>query len=85
MTMARPVVATDVGDLGQVVIDGETGFLVPPGDLEALSDALERVIADPGLAESLGAAARRRLLEGSSWEAVAERVEGILETLGDRR
>jgi glycosyltransferase involved in cell wall biosynthesis len=85
MTMARPVVATDVGDLGQVVIDGETGFLVPPGDLEALSDALERVIADPELAESLGAGARRRVLEGSSWEKVAERVEGILETVVDHR
>jgi glycosyltransferase involved in cell wall biosynthesis len=78
MTMARPVVASDVGDIPSVVIDAETGFLVEPGNVEELAGALERVLGDPVLAASLGASARRRIIEGSSWEKVAERVEAQL-------
>jgi len=81
MTMSRAVVASDVGDLGSVVVDDETGFLVEPGDARGLAEALERVICDPALAAKLGANARDRLLAGSSWEKVAERVECHLEPL----
>lgn len=79
MTMARAVVASDVGDLPAAVADGQTGRLVAPGDPAALAAALEEVVADPALAAAWGAAARRRVLAGSSWEAVAERVEAELE------
>jgi glycosyltransferase involved in cell wall biosynthesis len=78
MTMKRAVVASDVGDLGASVSEDQTGFLVPPGDPDALARALERVISDPGLAERLGAEGRRRVLSNSSWETVAERLEAIL-------
>jgi glycosyltransferase involved in cell wall biosynthesis len=78
MTMGRAVVASEVGDLTSVVIDGETGLTVAPGDPDALSDALERVLGDRELAERLGSRARQRLLEHSSWEVVAERVEEAL-------
>jgi glycosyltransferase involved in cell wall biosynthesis len=85
MTMGRAVVASGVGDLGSVVIDGETGRIVPPGDPRALAAALEEVVADREGAERLGAEGRRRMLEGSGWEAVAERVEAaLLEVLQDR-
>ncbi len=84
MTMGRAVVASDVGDLGSAVIDGVTGRLVPPGDRSALARALEEVVADAGLADRMGAAGRRRALEGSSWEVVAERLEGELGWLRDR-
>ncbi|WP_345775096.1 glycosyltransferase [Dietzia cinnamea] len=52
---ARPVVSTDVGDLAEAVHDGESGLLVPPGDVAALARALERLLVDPALAERLGA------------------------------
>jgi glycosyltransferase involved in cell wall biosynthesis len=78
MTMGRAVVASDVGDLGSVVLDGETGLTVVPGDSRALADALERILFDRELADRLGRQARARLLEGSSWERVAERVECAL-------
>jgi glycosyltransferase involved in cell wall biosynthesis len=78
MTMARPVVASDIGDFSSVVIDRETGLLVPPGDPKALCEALDRVLKDAELARSLGAAGRERMLSGSSWESVAEKVEAAL-------
>lgn len=78
MTMARALVSSDVGDLTTAVIDGETGLTVAPGDPHALALALQRLLADADLAERLGREGRRRLLEGSSWELVAERVEHAL-------
>lgn len=81
MTMARAVVTSDVGDLPASVADGETGLVVPAGDPRALASALERVVSDRALAERLGAEGRERVLDGSSWERVAERVEAELEKL----
>ena len=86
MTMARPVVTTDVGDLGSAVTHEESGLVVPPGDLPALVDALERVVADPELAARMGLAAHARGTLTSSWEEVAARLEApILEAIGRRR
>jgi len=56
----KPVVASDIGGLRDIVVDGETGLLVPPGDRPALAAAMQRLIGDPGLRERLGAAARER-------------------------
>ena len=81
MTMARAVVATDVGDLGEAVVDGMTGRLVPPGDVEALAAALESVVSDPALAARLGAEGHRRVLAEFGWDRVAERVEVALQSL----
>lgn len=78
MTMGRAVVSSDVGDLGCAVRDGVTGLLVAAGDAPALADALERLLDDAELAERLGAAGRREVLDGSSWATVAERVEAAL-------
>ena len=58
MAAMRPVVVTQVGGIPEVVQDGMTGFLVPPGDAEALAAQLLRVLANPGLAAQLGAAGR---------------------------
>jgi glycosyltransferase involved in cell wall biosynthesis len=56
----RPVVATAVGGVPEVVADGETGDLVAPGDPPALAAAILRLIRDPGLRAAMGAAARAR-------------------------
>lgn len=74
-TMGRPVVTSDVGDLASAVHEGVTGRVVPPGDARQLAAALEEILADAELAARMGAAARRSVLEGSSWELVAGRVE----------
>lgn len=56
----KPIVASDIGGLRDIVADGETGFLVPPEDREALIGAMRRLIDDEELRGRLGAAARER-------------------------
>jgi glycosyltransferase involved in cell wall biosynthesis len=60
MAAELPVVASGVGGLAELVVDGETGILVPPGDSSALAAALGRLVEDRELRRSLGAAGRAR-------------------------
>src|SRR5205807_9503285 len=64
MAAELPVVATAVGGLPELVVEGETGFLVPPGDARALGAALGRLLADAELCRRLGEAGRRRVEAG---------------------
>jgi len=73
MAHGRPVVASAVGGLLDLVVDEETGLLVPPGDVGALREALRRLLADEELRARLGANARRRAEETLSWERVTDR------------
>lgn len=57
------VIASDTGGLAEIVVEGETGFLVPPGDVDTLAARLELVLADRDLACSLGARGRQRAEE----------------------
>jgi glycosyltransferase involved in cell wall biosynthesis len=59
---AVPVVATDVGGVRSVVLDGETGLLGAPDDLESLASALRRLLDEPGLRERMGSAGRRHVM-----------------------
>ena len=68
---SRPVIATDVGDVPDVVIDGQTGLIVPPRDGNALANAMERLLVDPYLYDSLAAGAVRFANEKLSWNHVA--------------
>jgi glycosyltransferase involved in cell wall biosynthesis len=61
MAVGRAVVASSVGGLGQAVSHGESGLIVPPEDVPALAQALERVIGDVALRERLGAGGRARV------------------------
>jgi glycosyltransferase involved in cell wall biosynthesis len=85
MTMRRAIVATEVGDLPDVVADGVSGLVVPPGDPRALADALERAVDDAALAERLGANGYAQMLDGSGWPAVAEQVQAGLRSLVEER
>ncbi len=72
MAHGRPVVATRVGGLLDLVVDGETGIVVPPRDPAALRSALERLLADPDLRRKLGSAGRERARTHFSWERVTD-------------
>jgi len=70
MAHGKPVVASAVGGLLDLVVDGENGLLVPPRDTRALRAALERLLHDPELRSRLGAAGRERARERFSWDIV---------------
>jgi glycosyltransferase involved in cell wall biosynthesis len=74
MAQARPVVATAVGGTPELVVDGETGVLVPAGDADALAEALDRLLRDPERARRLGEAGRRRVAAEFDADTLAERV-----------
>ena len=72
MAHGKPVVASAVGGLVDLVVDGETGLLVPPGDVPALRAALERLLGDRGLRARLGENGRKRAIERFSWKSATE-------------
>ena len=84
MLAARPVVATDVGSVREAVVDGETGYVVPPDDEPALRDALSRLVGDPELRRRMGDAGRARALRLFTAEAMARAFEQVYERLGAR-
>jgi glycosyltransferase involved in cell wall biosynthesis len=72
--MARgiPVVASRVASLPEIVVDGVTGLLVPPGEAPALREAVRGLLADPIRRATMGQAARRRAAEHFTWSAAAD-------------
>jgi glycosyltransferase involved in cell wall biosynthesis len=74
MARRRPVVATPVGGTPEVVVDGETGLLVPPRDPDALAGALRRLLADAELRQRMGEAGYERVRERFSADAMTRRV-----------
>jgi glycosyltransferase involved in cell wall biosynthesis len=74
MAMGKPIVASRVGQIGEVLVDGESALLVGPDDPDALSAAIVRLIDDAGLRENLGRAARQAAETRHTWRQNAERV-----------
>ena len=72
MAYGRPVVASAVGGLLDLVVHEETGLLVPPRDVAALRAALERLLGDADLRHRLGAAARERIRKHFAWKPVTD-------------
>jgi glycosyltransferase involved in cell wall biosynthesis len=72
MALGRPVIAADVGGNAELVAHGETGFLVPPGDLPALTEAILELARDPGGAAAMGAAGRARQRERFTGEQMVD-------------
>jgi glycosyltransferase involved in cell wall biosynthesis len=70
MAHGKPVVASAVGGIPELVEDGVTGLLVEPGDVAGLRAAIERLLADPALRRRLGRGARARVAERCSWDRV---------------
>lgn len=84
-TFGRPVVATDVGDLSEAIVDGHGGLLVPPNDASALARGIERLMIDPLEAGRMGGHAKERLQSGSTWNVVANKVLAVYEDLMAQR
>lgn len=75
---ARPVVATDVGGVRSVVRDGVSGILVRPGDPESLAAAIDRLLRNPALRRSMGAAGRTAT-EGFTLDRLVEDIRALYE------
>ena len=84
MAAGKPVVATAPGGPSETVVDGETGYLVPPSDASAIARALEELLADPQKRMSMGEAGRRRACEVFALPRYVAEFEQLYETiLGD--
>lgn len=81
MAAGRPLVATDVGGLPELVRPGVNGVLVPEKDSRALADAIIELARDPDLRERLGAEGRSEIREKRSWEAVGRRYVELYEAV----
>ena len=78
MAAGLPVIGSRVAGIDEVVVDDETGLLVPPDDAEALANALETVIEDRDKTFALGQAARKRVAERYSWDLAADAYLSLL-------
>ncbi len=77
MALRRPVVVSAVGDLPRVITDGVSGFLVPPADVTALTETLERLIPDAALRGAVGARGRAVVAERFSADSMIRALENI--------
>jgi mannosyltransferase len=83
MAAGTAVVAARAGAAETVIADGDTGLLVPPGDVDALAAALDRLLRDPAAAAAMGDRARRRVCTAFSLEAEAGAIAAVYrEALG---
>lgn len=81
MAAGTPVVATAVGGIPEVVEDGRSGLLVPPGDPPALAGAIERILRDGDLRARIAAGGAARVREFCPIEQIAERHEALYDSL----
>ena len=81
MACGTAVVGSRVGGIPEVVADGRTGLLTPPGDPGALAVALNLLLSDPGRAAALGRAGRERALAEFSWARIAAQTAELYATL----
>jgi glycosyltransferase involved in cell wall biosynthesis len=81
LAAGRPVVATRVGGVPDVVRDGEDGFLVDPGAVDDLAVRLAKLAADPSLRERMGAAGRERVLKRYAVDRLVDDVDRLYRSL----
>jgi starch synthase len=77
MACGTAVVGSRTGGIPEVVADGETGLLVPPGDAEALAAALNVLLRDPDRAQAMGQAGRKRAIAEFGWPAIAAQTAAL--------
>ncbi|MGP1384838.1 MAG: glycosyltransferase family 4 protein [Thainema sp.] len=77
MAAGLPVVASHIGQISELIDDGVTGLLCPPGNEAALATALEQLWQSPPLRRDLGQAARQQILTHHTWDTIAQRILAI--------
>jgi PEP-CTERM/exosortase A-associated glycosyltransferase len=82
MAQMKPVLASDVGGHQELIRDGETGYLFPADDTEALAASLEKIIADPSGRAKIAAAGRKHVEAERTWDKLVERYRNIYEGIG---
>lgn len=85
MAQGTPVVATRVGGMPSIVEDGRNGRLVPPGDVGALTSALEELLSDPGRAKAWGKYGQERTVPRHSWERTSRGLMDVYRTVWEER
>src|SRR5207302_846103 len=80
MAMAKPVIASRLGQIAEVIRDGENGLLIEPGDAVALARAIERLTGDQSLRERLGVRARQTVVAQYTWHHNAARIFDTVST-----
>jgi len=78
MACALPVVATDVGAVREMLVSGEEGFIVPPGDVDALSAVLIELAGDGGMRRRVGIRARERVMRDFTMETMVQRYAALI-------
>jgi starch synthase len=81
MACGTAVVSTRVGGIPEIVLEEETGLLVPPSDAQAMAAAVNRLLTDPAMADYLGQAGRARVEAKFTWSAVADRTADLYASL----
>ena len=76
MVMGRPFIASRIGGLPDIVVDGETGLLVALGDWRALREAIQRLLDNPALRKHMGGMAKQRVVEFQA-RTVVPRIEQV--------
>ena len=74
--MGRPIIASRIGGLIDIVVDGQTGLLVPPGDPQALREAIQGLLDDRERRECMKMVARQRVVEFQA-KSVVPRIEQV--------
>jgi glycosyltransferase involved in cell wall biosynthesis len=85
MSVGKPVVATNVGSIGEAVTEGHTGFLVPPSDAVAFAHRVVELVENPLRAQAMGAAARQAVVARWSVEAMVRGYERLIASIYCRK
>jgi glycosyltransferase involved in cell wall biosynthesis len=77
MASGTPVIASDVGGLQFTIVNENTGLLVPPQDVVAFSNAIDRILGNPQWRTQLGQSGNRRVMSKFSWDGVASQLDAL--------
>jgi len=81
----KPVVGSRVGGVPSAIVDGVTGILVDPEDVDQIADALSRILLDEELARRMGEAGRQRVVDHYNWERIHDDILDLLESVVEGR
>lgn len=81
MACKKPVIASKVGGIKEIIIDKKTGFFIPPNKPSQLSKRLQEIIENPHLAKEMGVNGRKRVEQHFSWDAIAKKTIDLYKTL----